>query len=375
MLTCSVSSQHNLGLRQVAKKSCAARVSRNSAKDQHEHYGVRAGPPLLCPSVHPHPLTRQVAPSLPHAPHWGVLCLLPTCCSQERVILQPGETLGAVNERADVGCHLRGVEVLCQILTFWLVTTRKGLCPAVTNDPNHGPEPSPPRGPPQGEAIPSPGAQEIKLSWPAVAPAWRDLGPALPPMSPAPICAMQPMVTTTCPQPSPAVPPLRGCWSPACRRDGTSGNTGGGQHHPAVTSQGHRDKVPKTSSAGPVTSVTAGPVALLTHPSVGSVFSVPHQRPSAAAAIFPVPQQCPQYRTPMPQHPYPQCHTSVPSTGPQCHSTHIPQRPQYRTRMPQHPYPQCTPLSPVQDSNARAPSPGPHQCPRAGLTACPPSPH
>lgn len=48
MLTCSVSSQQSLGLRQVAKKSCAARVSRNSARDQHARYGLCAGPPLPC---------------------------------------------------------------------------------------------------------------------------------------------------------------------------------------------------------------------------------------------------------------------------------------------------------------------------------------
>lgn len=76
-------------------------------------------------------LTGQVAPGLPHAPHRGVLRLLPARGSQERVILQLGEALGAVDEKAEMGCHLRGVWVPCQTLTAgdrgcqgqWLIPT------------------------------------------------------------------------------------------------------------------------------------------------------------------------------------------------------------------------------------------------------------
>lgn len=50
-------------------------------------------------------LTGQVAPCLPHAPHRGVLRLLPTGRSQKRVILQLGEALGAADERADTVCY------------------------------------------------------------------------------------------------------------------------------------------------------------------------------------------------------------------------------------------------------------------------------
>lgn len=56
--------------------------------------------PLTVPPAHLRLLTGQVAPRLPHAPHRGVLCLLPARCSQERVILQLGEALGAADEKS-----------------------------------------------------------------------------------------------------------------------------------------------------------------------------------------------------------------------------------------------------------------------------------
>lgn len=69
------------------------------------------------PPTRLHPLTGQVAPCLPHAPHRGVLRLLPARRSQERVVLQLGEALGAVDARAEMGCHPQGVRVPYQTPT------------------------------------------------------------------------------------------------------------------------------------------------------------------------------------------------------------------------------------------------------------------
>lgn len=121
---------------------------------------TRCVPDPRCRPACLHPLTGQVAPCLPHAPHRGVLRLLPARRSQERVVLQLGEALGAADKRADTCCHPRGARVPCQIPTAggrgcqdqWLVptpqsvTTGKSFCPAVTNvtnAPHHGPGPLP----------------------------------------------------------------------------------------------------------------------------------------------------------------------------------------------------------------------------------------
>lgn len=64
-------------------------------------------PPAPSP-VHHLSLTRQVASRLPHAPHWGVLRLLAACRTQERVILQLGEALGAAGGTADRARHHEG---------------------------------------------------------------------------------------------------------------------------------------------------------------------------------------------------------------------------------------------------------------------------
>jgi len=157
-----------------------------------------------------------------------------------------------------------------------------------------------------GEATPGPGPSQINLSGAAVAPARRALGPAgqaaLPPVSPVPICAMQPHQAraptegaTTRPQPP------RGCGSPACPRD-------------------HR---------------------------VG--------RP-------PSPQNL-QYGTSDPADP-PQRSTSVPSASPVRRQPR--QRPQRGTPVPaprpQGPV-GASPVSPARDLAAGPPFPEPHQCP------------
>lgn len=271
---------------------------------------------------------------------------------------------------------------------------QKGLHPAVTNvtnAPHHGPGSAQDRG-----ALPAdrPGPRQSKLSGPAAAHAWRDLGPAgcggwvaLPPVSLAPICAVQPpeaqapaKVATTCPQPPPC----------SVTANGDPGKLGGdSQHYLGVIGGSHRDKVPQNLQCG-TSDFTATPVALLIHPSAGSYSQcltsagsvppstspvTPVQHPGASTMDTLVPHQCPQD------------HTSVPSTGPQCQSAVLratpvspgpERRPQSHTSVPstgpqcQCAVPRATEVSPVQDPSARSPSPGPHQCPQYRVRCMPP---
>lgn len=242
MLTCSVSSQHSLGLRQVAKKSCDARVSRNSTRDHHKRYRVLAEAPSLPPALPP--LTWQVPPCLSHAPHRGVLRLLPAGRAQERVVLQLGEAFGAAEQRAGTGHHPRGVCVASQAPTTGaegarvsssspLPDRRRGLGAAVTNvinSPHHSPGllPAEDRGPSPGqEAMRCSGRARLSYRSHQLLPPgaiWGERGAGR-----AVLHSPRSVPGHACP-----ASPLWSCWGTACAGEGNRGTYG--------------NKVPKTSA-------------------------------------------------------------------------------------------------------------------------------
>lgn len=195
--------------------------------------------------------------------------------------------------------------------------------------------------------MPGPGPHEIKLSGPAVTPAWRDLGPAgcggrqschrcprplsvpCSPQRPRRPPRWQPHVPTSPPQRhhrgAPGARPAPGT--------GTPGNRGERPAPSCCDGRGSRGQSPQKLQCR-TSDFTATPVALLIHPSAGSVFPVPHQcgvSPTSASPVTPV------------QDPA----TSTVYQGPhQCLTSDVPR---------------ATPVTPVQDPSARALSTGPHQ--------------
>lgn len=102
--TCRVSSQQASGERHVSKKSFPALDSRNSAEEippsvnTHARYwcsAVRRVTDANKQKRNTDVITRQVSPCLSHAPHGDMLGFFPPGCSQERVVLELGEVLGA----------------------------------------------------------------------------------------------------------------------------------------------------------------------------------------------------------------------------------------------------------------------------------------
>lgn len=178
-------------------------------------------------------LTWQVSPRLPHAPHRGVLRLLPACRAQERVVLQLGEAFGAAEQRAGTGCHPRGVWEPCQSPTTGaqgarvsgsspLPDRRRALRPAVTNaitSPHHSPGllPAEDRGPPEREAMRCPGPARLSYRGHQMLPPgeiWDERGgrSCIPPV----VCA-RPRVPSL-PVPNLPVPSLASPASPSAAR-------------------------------------------------------------------------------------------------------------------------------------------------------------